>query len=136
MDVLKEKQLDSAKKAAHALSKAAGGMRVLSSLNWDVSMREAFLKRGVLPTPDYPNVDTSAAREAIAAARQHIDGGHVVMRWLERTSSDLESTANMMDTRGTAEFYQHSSALYGCPTKLMLDGETKVLDLALSLIHI
>ena len=130
MTTLTPTQLDSAKKAAHALSKAAGGMRVLSSLNWDVSMREAFLNRGVLPTPDYPNVDTSAARKAIAAARQHIDGSHVVMRWLERTRADLESTANMMDTRGTAEFYQHSSALYGCPTKLMLDGETKVLDLA------
>jgi len=130
MDVLNKKQLGSAKKAAHALSIAAGGMRVLTSLNWDNAMRDAFLKRGTLPKPDYPSVDTSAAREAIGAARQHIDGDHVVMRWLERTSSDLETTANMMDTRDTAEFYQHSSALYGCPTKLMLDRETKVLDLA------
>ena len=74
MDVLNDKQLKSAKLAAHALSVAAGGMRVLSSLNWDPAMREAFLKRGVLPKPDYPTVDTSAAREAIAAARRHIDG--------------------------------------------------------------
>ena len=130
MTTLTKTQFESAKKAAHALSKAAGGMRVLTSLNWDPSMRAAFLNRGTLPKPDYLPVDTSAARDAIAAARQHLDGDHVVMQWLERTSSDLESTANMMDTRGTAEFYQHSAALYGCPTKLMLDRETKVLDLA------
>ena len=82
MDVLNNKQFESAKRAAHALSDAAGGMRVLSSLNWDVSMRDAFLKRGAIPKPDYPTVDTSAAREAIAAARSHLDGDHVVMEWL------------------------------------------------------
>ncbi len=130
MTALTPTQLTSAKRAARALSKAAGGMRVLSSLNWDASLRGAFLTRGVLPKPAYPAVDTTAAREAIAAARKAIDGEHVVMRWLARTSDDLETTANLMDARGTPEFYTHSAALYGCPTKLMLDGETKVLNLA------
>ena len=130
MDVLTNKQLAAAKTAAKALSTAAGKMRVLSSLNWDPAMREAFLTRGVLPKPDYPSVDTSAARVAITAARQKIDGDHVVMQWLGRTSSDLESTANLMDARGTPDFYEHSVSLYGCPTKLMLDRKTKVLDLA------
>ena len=130
MDVLTDKQFDSAKNAAQALSKAAGKMRILSSLNWDGAMRDAFLKRGVMPNPEYPDVDTSTARDAIALARKHIDGEHVVMQWLGRTSSDLETTANLMDSRGTPEFYHHSSTLYGCPTKLMLDGKTKVIDLA------
>ena len=130
MRTLTDTQFESAKMAAHALSKAAGGMRVLSSLNWDSGMRGQFLKNGTLPNPQYPAVDTSDARGAIAHARKHIDGDHVVMDWLGRTASTLESTANMMDTRGTAEFFDHSVALYGEPTHLMLDGKTKVLDLA------
>ena len=130
MDVLTDKQFDSAKNAAQALSKAAGKMRILSSLSWDGAMRDAFLKRGVMPNPEYPDVDTSTARDAIALARKHIDGEHVVMQWLGRTSSDLETTANLMDARGTPGFFDYSTALYGRPTRLMLDRKTKVLDLA------
>lgn len=130
MTALTEKQLDSAKMAAAALDSAAKGMRVLSSLNWDNAMRDPFLTRGVMPNPEYPAVDTSGAREAIASARAHIDGEHVVMEWLERLCVTLTTTANLMDTRATPEFFTHSAALYGQPTNLMLDKTTQVLNLA------
>ncbi len=130
MIALTEKEFEAAKTAALALSKAAGGMRVLSSLNWDVAMRDTFLKNGTLPNPKYSTIDISEAREAIAHAHKHIDGEHVVMQWLGRIASTLNSTASLMDTRGTPEFFDHSVSLYGRPTNLMLDGKTKVLDLA------
>ena len=130
MTALTEKQLDSAKAAATALDVAAKDMRVLSSLAWDNGMRDPFLKRGVMPNPEYGPVDTSNAREAIASARQHIDGEHVVMEWLERLCVTLTTTASLMDTRGTSEFFVHSAALYGQPTDLMLDKTTQVLNLA------
>lgn len=130
MTALTEPQLAAAQSAASALDVAAGKLRVLSSLSWDRDMRAPFLKHGKLPTPDYPSVDTSAAREAIASARQQIDGEHVVMGWLSRTATALESTANLIDTRGTPAFFTHSTVLYGQPTQLMLDRKTRVLDLA------
>ena len=130
MTTLSDKHFESAKKAAAALDNAAGDMRVLSSLSWDNAMRAPFLKDGKLPEPEYPDVDTSDARDAIAQARKHIDGDHVVMAWLERLSGILETTANMIDARGTPEFFEHSSALYGKPKQLMLDRETQVYDLA------
>jgi len=36
----------------------------------------------------------------------------------------------MIDARGTPEFFNHSSELYGRPTRYMLDGKTRVLDMA------
>ena len=105
-------------------------MRVLTSLSWDNGMRADFLSRGKIPAPIYAPVDTAKAREAIAHARQHIDGEHSVMAWLSRLCTALESTASLMETRGTPEFLEHSAALYGRPTDVMLDKTTRVLDLA------
>jgi len=130
MTALTKKQLDSAKSAAAALDAAAKDMRVLTSLSWDNGMRAPFLERGVMPTPEYPVVETSDAREAIATARKHIDGDHVVMQWLERLCVTLITTANLIDSRATPEFFTHSAALYGQPTDLMLDKKTQVLNLA------
>lgn len=130
MTTLSDKHFDTAKAAAAALNSAARDMRVLTSLSWDNAMRDPFLKRGFLPTPEYAPVDTADAREAISHARRHIDGDHVVMQWLERLCTTLETTANLIDSRGTPAFLEHSVALYGRPTRLMLDRETRVLDLA------
>lgn len=130
MTALTIPQLETAKKAASALDVAAKGLRVLSSLSWDRDMRDPFLKRGVLPAPEYAHVDTAEAREAIIHARQMIDGDHVVMAWLGRVCGQLESTANLLDTRGTPTFFEHSSQLYGQPKDLMLDRTTQVLSLA------
>ena len=130
MTALSDKQFEAAKIAAAALDKAAGNMRVLSSLSWDNALRDPFLKHGVMPKPDYPVVDTTTAREAVAFARKHIDGDHVVMQWLARLCVTLDTTANMMDSRETPAFFEHSAALYGQPTDLMLDKTTRVLALA------
>ncbi len=130
MKALSETQFESATSAASALNEAGRAMRVLSSLSWDNDMRAAFLSRGTIPAPDYAPVDTAKAREAIAHARRHIDGDHGVMAWLSRLCETLESTASLMETRGTAAFLEHSAALYGQPTDVMLDKTTRVLDLA------
>lgn len=105
-------------------------MRVLSSIAWAPSHKTAFLKRGTLPRPTYPTVATDKARQHIADARNLIDGDHVVSEWLARLADSLSHTASLIETRGTPEFFSHSTALYGRPTRLMLDGKTKVLDLA------
>jgi len=130
MKALNETQFNAAKSAAASLTVAARAMRVLTSLNWDRAMREDFLKRGKLPAPDYAAVDTAKPREAIAFAQNSLDGDHIVMQWLGRLCGTLESTANLMDSRGTSAFLEHSTALYGKPTDFMLDKTTRVLDLA------
>jgi uncharacterized protein (TIGR02421 family) len=130
MTALTNEQFAAAKRAAKALDSAAGDMRVLTSLEWDVDMRRRFLSHGKLPNPEYATIDTSPARDAIAYARQQLDGDNVVTQWLERLSATLETTAGLIDTRGTQDFFIHSKTLYGQPKRLMLDRQTRVLDLA------
>lgn len=130
MTALSDKDFMAAKSAAKALDAAASDMRVLSALKWDGQMRARFLQNGTLPNPEYTTIDTSNAREAIAHARTFIEGDHVVMQWMGRLCTTLESTAGLIDTRGTADFFHHSADLYGQPKQFMLDGQTRVLDLA------
>jgi len=117
-------------KAGKHLDKAAGSLRVLSSIAWSPALKTAFLSKGTLPNPVYAPVDTGKAREEVLAAKALIDGDHVISEWLGRLSDSLTSTIGLIETRGTPEFFAYSTDLYGRPTRLMLDGQTKVLDMA------
>ena len=130
MKKLSTKVFRQAKTAGRALNVAARSMSILSSVAWDDEQRVQFLNSGKLPNPDYKSVDVSEARELVADARQSIGGDHVVFAWLGRLAETLETTADLIDARGTAEFFEHSAALYGLPTKVMLDRKTRVIDLA------
>jgi uncharacterized protein (TIGR02421 family) len=130
MDKLSPKHLALAKEAAAQLNVVAKSLPLLRSMAWEDDIREKFLRDGALPAPDYPRVETNGAREAIAQARAKLDGDHVVTQWLSRLADTLTSTVSLLETRGTTEFYTHSKALFGEPTKLMIDRNTRVLDLA------
>jgi len=127
---LSVKYFKQAKEAGRALNLAAKSMRILESVSWEDDHRIAFLKHDKLPTPEYPVIDVSPARELIHKARQSIDGDHVVFEWLGRLANTLETTTHLISSRGTPDFFQASSDLFGEPTKLMLDGKTRVIDLA------
>lgn len=129
---LSPNHMQAAQDASKLLSKAAGSMRVLKSVSWDGSVRAQFLTSGAdsLPSVKYKRVKTDEARRAVAKARDLVKGDNTVFDWLNRNADTLETTASMIDTRGTAEFYTHSEALFGTPKRLLLDGKTQVLELA------
>lgn len=135
MKSLSESQYKKAVRAGQHLNKAAGSLRVLPSIAWPQNLKTAFLKSGKLPNPTYAPVATDTAREEILAARALIDGDHVIAEWLGRLSDTLMSTVGLVETRGTPEFFTHSTALYGQPTRLMLDRQTTVLDMAKHMDH-
>lgn len=130
MDKLSPKHLARAKEAAAELHAVARSLPLLRSVDWSDELRLKFLRDGVLPAPDYPIIDTSGASEAIANAKSKLDGDHVVTQWLERLCQTLNSQVGLLQSRGTAEFAVHSTALFGEPTQLMIDGSTRVIDLA------
>ena len=127
---LSVKHFKKAKEAGRALNIAAKSMRILSSVAWDDEQRIQFLERGKLPTPDYEIIDVTEARELIHKSRKYIDGDHFVFEWLERLANTLETTTHLITSRGTPDFFEASSVLFGEPTKLMLDQKTRVIDLA------
>ena len=73
MDKLSKKHFAQAKEAGRALNIAAKSMRILSSVAWDDEQKEAFLKDGKMPNPDYAPIDVSEPRRLIAQARESID---------------------------------------------------------------
>ena len=130
MESLSEAHFTRAMRAGKHLERASAAMRILSSVAWDETLKTNFLKTKKLPNPEYPKVDTQKARRHIADGRALILGDHVVFSWLSRLADKLEITANMIDARGTTDFFGCSVQLYGQPTRLMLDRKTRVLDMA------
>ncbi len=130
MDTLSPHRLNAAKQASAQLSALAKTLPLLRSMEWDDAMRVRFLKGGRLPNPSYPTVETAGARETLADIRAMLDGDHAVTLWLGRICDTLETTVALLQTRGTTDFHRHSKTLFGQPTQLMIDGKTRVLDLA------
>ena len=130
MGKLNQKHFDRALEAADCLNQAANSMRILKSVAWSPELKQTFFESKALPQPEYPMIDVSETREMIARAKTLSEGKNVVFEWLSRLCVTLENTANMIETRGTKQFFHYSSELYGRPTRLMIDRKTRVLDLA------
>lgn len=122
----REKQV----KAAGHLHAATASMKILGSLIWDDHHKKAFLKYGRLPNPDYVPVDLETSFEHVRDARQLIENKGVVGEWLTRMANSIETTAVMLGSRGTKEFFIQSSKLYGIPKETLIDKKTRVIDLA------
>ncbi|MEP6343310.1 MAG: flavohemoglobin expression-modulating QEGLA motif protein [Maricaulaceae bacterium] len=129
MDKLPESSINGAIKSAQLLERAAAKLPILRAVSWDAAVKTRFLADGRLPTPNYNPVDTSQAREVLGSIK--IDrASHPVHDWLRRVHGKLTTTANLLDHRGTADFFTYSRALYGAPDEVTLDGRTTVIDLA------
>lgn len=130
MNTQSESHYKKSVRAGKHLFKAAQSMRVLKSIAWTPDLKTAFLKDGTLPNPEYVAMPTKIAREHVQNAKALIDGDDEISQWLRRLCDSTMSTVSMIETRGTPEFFTHSTALYGRPTRLMLDRKTMVLDMA------
>lgn len=130
MEKLTSKQFENAKQAASYLNQAAGKMRVLEAVEWRSDLKPAFLEKGKIPKPKYSDVNTQDARDLIIRAKALCGNNQVIFDWLNRLCVTMENTAGLIETRGTPDFFHYSSALFGHPTRLMLDKKTRVLDLA------
>jgi uncharacterized protein (TIGR02421 family) len=118
-------------KICSILQQAARQTRVLSHLAWDGSVREHFFAGGALALPqvDYPAFDDNPVREALTEARRLMQNSPAD-NWLERQALSIERSADMLCCCGTADFYHHSSALYGAPGDYLIDQQSTALTLA------
>ena len=123
---IRDKQIE----AADHLRAATASMKILGSLIWDDSHKQAFLKYGKLPNPEYSAVDLETCFDHVKDARQRIENKGVVGEWLTRMADSIETTAVMLGSRGSPEFFTQSCKLYGVPTEVLIDKKTRVIDLA------
>lgn len=132
-----QQDLKRAQTIAQILAKAERPVRVLRSVAWPSSVRQAFFagRAQVLPSVQYIPYDGQISFDYLQKARALLPKGHdltddPVMAWLSRTADRLERANHMLEAIGTADFHAHSKQLYAPPQSVLLDGKTTSLDLA------
>ena len=107
-------------------------MRVLRTVAWSPGVAKRFFDTGAcaLPEVTYTPVNTSEPLQGVAAARALIQGSSPVHTWLSRVADTVETTARLLASVGTREFFEHSKTLFGTPKQPFLDGRNSPLDLA------
>ncbi|MHC4831356.1 MAG: tyrosine/phenylalanine carboxypeptidase domain-containing protein, partial [Planctomycetota bacterium] len=127
-----ERDRERIREAVRLLLAAERPIRVLRSVSWDASVKEAFfaLRARELPEVTYPVFqDGAIVREALAAARQIELPEGPIRDWLDRIAASIGTSAAMLEAVGTPEFFERSRTLYGEPTS-ELYGEVTPLELA------
>ena len=130
-----EKEIQRLSSACTIINDAQDRLPVLGSIAWARSHAEEFFKSGEkeIPKPEYPTVNAAPTVEQINQARSLIDGNSPVHAWLNRLADTVETTAFMLSSTGTEDFYKHSRTLYGDAKTPIADGELTGHDLALRL---
>ena len=120
---------------SNALDLAASKLGILRNIAWPKSVQIEFFKHNAQKLPDivYPPFNSEPVFSALAQARQAINqyGNETIVKWASRIADKLESSARLLETRGTRQFFQHSKQIYGSPTDILPDGISSPLDLAL-----
>ena len=132
MTHLSDKTYGNAVQAAQHLRQAEKPMRILRSIAWEPQVRENFFaaKAQKLPQVDYPKFGLQESREHLGMAKALLDGDHPVLAWLRRGADTFNTTANMLESLGTQDFYTYSAQLYRPPNHKLIDGKTRTIDLA------
>lgn len=119
-------------RAATILWRAERPLRVLRTVAWspDVAKRFFDARATRLPDVSYKPIASSETLEGVAAARALIQGSSPVHAWLTRVAETVATTARLLASVGTREFFAHSETLFGTPKRPFLDGRSSPLDLA------
>ncbi len=133
---------------AQRLVDAQQPIRILNSIKWDNTEFERFRKSGWKQMPEvgteyystiplgFDPVQKKAEFEAIEQDAKRDLGRDPIGRILEETARQYIDVINMLEARGTPEFYSYSRRLYGTPKEYFADGRTQVRSVALGMYEI
>jgi len=129
---LSQSETERLSRAATILWTAERPLRVLRTVAWGPEVARRFFDAGAtrLPEVTYTPVQSSEALEGVAAARALIHGSSPVHAWLSRVADTIETTARLLASVGSREFFEHSKILFGTPKQPFFDGRNTPLDLA------
>ena len=118
---------------SNALDEAASNINILRNIAWPNAVEQEFFKNKAqqLPVVEYKPFDPAPVLDEVKKARKLLGGNEVIDRWAARIADKLESSALLLSSRGTQEFFKHSKNMYGCPKDVLPDGESTALDLAM-----
>lgn len=113
-DVAYHTQLDA------QLVEAVGDIKLLGLTSWPAALQAPFLAsvaRGqpVLPQVDYPKLDFSDTRQALAKISARCDPSHPLGQYVQRSAQSWDLAAGLLESLGTAAVDGYSVQLYGAP---------------------
>ena len=99
---------------------AVGGIRLLALTSWPAAVQAPFLAgvaRGQpkLPDVDYPQLDFTAERHALAGIMRECDGDHPLGRYVQQSAQSWDTAAQLLESLGTAQVDACSVQLFGSP---------------------
>ncbi|UXP33054.1 flavohemoglobin expression-modulating QEGLA motif protein [Reichenbachiella agarivorans] len=114
------------------LDGATAHINILRNIAWPNQVQTDFFRNKAqkLPVVVYAPYDAKPVLDEVKKARNLLSGNDVIDQWAGRIADMLESSALLLQTRGTQEFFEHSTTMYGSPKDLLPDGESTALDLA------
>ncbi|WP_374012935.1 flavohemoglobin expression-modulating QEGLA motif protein [Pseudoxanthomonas koreensis] len=102
------------------LVQAVRGIRLLGLASWPATVQAQFLAgwrsgRTALPQVEYPALDFSQARRALAAIASEADADHPLGVYLCESAISWDRAARLLESLGSAQAGAESVALFGRP---------------------
>lgn len=123
------------------LVEAVGGIRLLALTSWPAAVQPPFLAsvaRGQpqLPQVDYPRLDFSAERRALAAIIAECDLQHPLGQYVQQSAHSWDVAAQLLEGLGTRAVDSCSVALFGSPEQPLPGNGPSTRDAARHFIQI
>ena len=111
--------------------KASLKVKILRHISWPPEVKYQFFKQNCqkLPEYSYPKFDSTDLDQILLKIDGQL-GDTKYDLWLKNKLEDISLSANLLKASGTKTFFEISSKIYGLPTSLIHDGQTKPLDLS------
>jgi len=128
--MLVESQKERLRKLSEIIYKASKKVKILKHISWPVEIKQEFFNQNCqkLPKYTYPSYDYSELNELLKKTVKYF-GDTKYDLWLRDKIDDIKQSAELISVCGTKKFFDISSNIYGLPTTLIHDGETKPIDL-------
>lgn len=121
------------KEVSDCLQEAATSVRILRNIAWPQSVKDEFFKNKSqkLPVVSHESYDPKPVLDQIKKVRVLIGGeSNKINNWATGIANKIESSALLLASRGTPEFFTHTEALYGKPVDPLHNGLHTTLELA------
>ena len=129
--MISENQKKRLENLSELIYRASLKVKILRHISWPPEVKYQFFKRNCqkLPEHSYPKFASKELDQILLKIDGQL-GDTKYDLWLKNKLEDIILSANMLKASGTKNFFDISSKIYGLPTTLVHDGQTKPLDLS------
>ena len=129
--MVSENQQKRLENLSELIYRASLKVKILRHISWPPEVKYQFFKQNCqkLPEYSYPIFDSTDLDQILLKIDGQL-GDTKYDLWLKNKLEDISLSANLLKASGTKTFFEISSKIYGLPSTLIHDGQTKPLDLS------